>query len=286
MGVAAVRFAAVLGVAILAACGSSPESEKSNDSPRIVVSTGIVGAIVRGLVGAQQPIVAIVPNGKDPHEFSPSARDIESMANADIVVVNGNGLEAGMGDALASLDPARVFALADHVKLRGADPHLWLDPATVRQAVPSLAGALGTAIGRDLSVQERNFTTDLEALDARIARTIAAVDDCKLVTDHEALAYFAARYGCTIVGSVVPGLSTAGESTAGDLAKLKSAIAGAGVRAIFTEPNESGDVARSVGNELGVNVVELNVEQLPDSGAYGDLMTQLADAVVRGLATK
>lgn len=281
------RFALATGLAVglvaLAGCGSS---SRSSTSPRVVVSTGIVGAIVREVVGPDVPIEVIIPNGKDPHEFAPSARDIEMMTNAAIVVVNGSGLEAGMSDALAALQPTQRFELAEHVTLRGADPHLWLDPVTVRQAIPALAEALGAAVGRDLSGDARRVATDLDDLDSRIARTIDTIEDCNLVTDHDALAYFAARYGCTIIGSVVPGLSTAGESTASDLADLKTAIARTGVATIFTEANASGDVARAVADDLGVAVVELNVERLPRSDDYGDLMMQLAQAIAVGLGKK
>ena len=271
------------GLVALVGCGSS---SRSSTTPRVVVSTDIVGAIVREVVGPDVPIDVIIRNGKDPHEFAPSARDIEMMTNAAIVVVNGSGLEAGMSDVLGALEPTQRFELAEHVTLRGADPHLWLDPVTVRQAVPALAEALGEAVGRDLSGDARRVATDLDDLDSRIARTIDTIENCDLVTDHDALAYFAARYGCTIIGSVVPGLSTAGESTASDLADLKTAIARTGVATIFTEANASGDVARAVADDLGVAVVELNVERLPRSGDYGDLMMQLAQAIAVGLGKK
>lgn len=266
----------------LSSCGSSDARHTSV----VVASTEIVGAIVRDILGPETEINVIMPNGKDPHEFAPSARDIEAMTSAALVVVNGNGLEGGMTDVLRSLEALHTFALADHVPLRGNDPHLWLDPMTVRRAVPALASALAGAVGRDLSANESRFLAELDALDTTIASTIASVGDCKLVTDHDALAYFAARYGCTIVGSVVPGLSTAGEATAGDIAKLKAAIDRAGVSSVFTEANAAGDVARALATEIGARVVELNVERLPDGGGYGELMTQLADAIASGLATK
>jgi len=237
-------------------------------------------------VGDAVSVDVVIPNGKDPHEFSPSARDVEAIDRAALVVLNGAGLESGLVDVAERLDDARVFAIADHVTLLGNDPHLWLDPETLGRAVPSLSAALGRALGVDLSDNAARLSSDLKALDADIASRIATLESCDLVTDHDALEYFARRYGCTIVGSVVPGLSTAGESTARDVQLLKDAIARTGARAIFVEPGSSGAIARSVANELGINAVELTVERLPARGGYLAMMHNLSDTIVGELGAK
>ena len=274
-GVAA-AVACVLG---LASCGS----EQSNESAVIVASTSVIGSIVESIVGDAGHVKVIIPNGKDPHEFAPSARDVESIDRADLVVVNGADLESGLVDVVERLDDAKVFTVADHVTMRGNDPHVWLDPNTMLAAVPALTAELGKVLGRDLSADGARLIDDLKALDADVSSKIGTLNSCELVTDHDALEYFAARYGCTIIGSVVPGLSSAGESTASDVQSLKNAVAKTGVRAIFVEPGSSGAIARAVADELGVNVVELTVERLPERGGYVGLMRTLADTIVREL---
>ena len=274
---------AVVGsLTFAAACGSTT----ANKEPTIVASTSVIGSIVRSIVGDAAVVTVVMPNGKDPHEFQPSARDVERLEHGAVVVMNGNGLEAGFVDALQSVDSDKVFSLADHVTLRGDDPHLWLDPLTVREAIPDLAVALGAALNRDFSVNANAFARKLETLNSTVAAKIDSLASCDLVTDHDALAYFAARYGCTIVGSVVPGLSTAGEATAQDVQNLKEAISRTGVKSIFVEPNSSGAVAKSLADSLGVDVIELSVERTPDVGGYEALLGNLADTVVEGLGGK
>ena len=267
---------------LIAACGTGSANEKHT----IVASTSIVGSIVESIVGSADGIEVLIPNGKDPHEFRPSARDIEMLERSALVVTNGDGLEAGFADALRAVRTDRIFSVAEHVTLRGNDPHIWLDPLTIREAVPDLADALGAALNRDFSANAAKVVEELTSLSNEVATKIAALGRCDLVTDHDALEYFAARYGCTIVGSVVPGLSTAGEATAQDVRNLKDAIARTGVKSIFVEPNSSGATAKALAKSLGVGVIELFVERLPEDGDYRDLIADLADSLVAGLETK
>ncbi len=274
-------IAAAMGCVVgLAACGA----EKSSGPPVVVASTSVIGSIVESIVGDAGRVKVAIPNGKDPHEFSPSARDVESIDRADLVVVNGGELESGLVDVVERLDDAKVFTISNHVTMRGNDPHVWLDPNTMLAAVPALTTELGKVLGRDLSADGARLIDDLKALDADISSKIESLKSCELVTDHDALEYFAARYGCTIVGSVVPGLSSAGESTASDVQSLKNAVAKTGVRAIFVEPGSSGAISRAVADELGINAVELTVERLPERGGYVGLMRTLADTIVKELA--
>jgi zinc/manganese transport system substrate-binding protein len=113
---------------------------------------------------------------------------------------------------------------------------------------------------------------------------MTTVDECKLVTGHDSLGYFAARYGCTVVGAVIPGFSTAAEASAGSLADLKVVAQENGVKAIFTELGTPADVAAQIAKEVGVDVVELSTHVLPENGGYDDMMTQLATAIAGGLS--
>ncbi len=126
----------VLGVVVLTAaavgCGSdasdgaesaaAPNSDDvggSGQRPQIVVTTSILGDVVAEAVGDQADIEVIMPLGSDPHDFSPSARQAESMENADLLVVNGAGFEEGMLDTIANVSDSGtdVFSFADQVDL-------------------------------------------------------------------------------------------------------------------------------------------------------------------------
>ena len=130
-------------LAMLAACGDDTAS--GDDRPTIVVTTNILGDVVGAVVGDAASVEVVMPVGADPHEFAASARQAEAMADADLLVQNGAGFEAGMADVIDNAADAgvEVFTLADHVELLDDDPHVWTDPSRMAEGVQALGGASG-----------------------------------------------------------------------------------------------------------------------------------------------
>lgn len=290
---------------LFASC-SSGGSSSSDTTPSIVVTYSAIGDVVSRLVGDAAMVTVLIPNGQDQHDFMPSAQDVETINNASLVVSNGLDLEEGLEDSLLQAEKSGVamFHIADHVTLLDAattdeaagaekevghdhgteDPHVWLDPETLAEAIPALAEALKLATGKDFAQEATAVVGELTALSAKVRDIMTTVDACKLVTGHDSLGYFAARYGCTVIGAVIPGFSTAAEASAGSLADLKDVAKENGVKAIFTELGTPADVAAQIAKEVGVDVVELSTHVLPENGGYDDMMTQLATAIAGGLS--
>ncbi|MFM7095723.1 MAG: metal ABC transporter substrate-binding protein, partial [Actinomycetota bacterium] len=164
------------------------------------------------------------------------------------------------------------------------DPHVWLDPLTLAEAVPAMAEQIGAAIGADLAEGSAAVVSSLKELDKEVAAKVSGLESCVVITGHDSLGYFGARYGCEILGSVIPSFSTAAEATAKNLAKLKGLATAEGVKAIFTELGTPADVAEQLAKEVGVEVVEIATHLVPDGGGYDEMMLALADAVVMGLS--
>ncbi|MFM7410718.1 MAG: metal ABC transporter substrate-binding protein [Actinomycetota bacterium] len=270
--------------------------DESNVLPVVVVTYSALRSIVGGIVGDAARIEVIIPNGTDPHDFEPSAKDVELMSSSAIVVANGLDLEEGLEDALAETEKSGVpvFHVADHVTLRtgededhahGAeDPHVWLDPLTLAEAVPAMAEQIGTAIDADLAEGSAAVVSSLQELDREIAAKVSGLESCVVITGHDSLGYFGERYGCEVLGSLIPSFSTAAEATAKNLAKLKGLATAEGVKAIFTELGTPADVAEQLAKEVGVEVVEIATHLVPDGGGYDEMMLALADAVVISLS--
>ncbi len=120
---------------MLAACGADGSNDSTvSDStvsdatrPTVVATTNILGDVARASLGEAVHVEVIMPLGADPHDFAPSARQAEAMEDADLLVVNGAGFEAGMSDILANVEASgtAVFTAADHVSLLtlGDDEH-------------------------------------------------------------------------------------------------------------------------------------------------------------------
>lgn len=290
------RLAALAVVAALAAagCGGAGGSPPPS-GPSVVVTYSVLGAVVTELVGDHAAVTVLMANGVDPHDWSPSAKDIERVMNADIVVANGLGLEEGLAKTLEEAEKAgvAVFRATDHIQVRelaeesdhaGGDPHFWVDPISMRDVVAALATELAAA-GIDVADRSADLQQRLVDLDAEARETLAVVPETgrKLVTGHESMGYFADRYGFQIVGTVIPGLSSQGEVSAGELAALKVQIEAEGVSAIFTEIGTPAAVVEAVGRETGVEVVELPSHTLPDDGSYFTFIRQVASDVAGAL---
>ncbi len=159
----------------------------------------------------------------------------------------------------------------------GSDPHFWLDPLRVVEAVTLIANELA-AIDPSIDWAERAaaYVSELESLHSEIESILATIppDDRKLVSNHEALRYFAARYGFEVVGTVIPGGATLADPSSAELAALVETIREEGVTALFAETIESSDLAEAIAAEagVGVKVVELYTGSLGGPGSGADTL--------------
>ena len=151
------------------------------------------------------------------------------------------------------------------------DPHFWMDPLRVAKAALHIADELNK-IAPSPSWAERAeaYAASLEELDAEIRDLLSSIpeENRKLITNHDAFGYFAARYDFEVVGTVIPGGSTLAEPSSADMAALVDAIVDEGVRAIFAETIEPSVLAEAVAAEVGasVEVVELYSGSLGEPG--------------------
>jgi zinc/manganese transport system substrate-binding protein len=283
----------------------SCQSSTSGPGKHIVVTYSVLGSIVKELVGDKATVTVSISNGLDPHEWEPSAKDIEAINKADLVVENGLGLESGMEKTLqrARNSGVKFFTASDYISVRhvgpgegipsddpdqviGApDPHLWMDPIAVKSVVSGLASELMKDLNLDVSSQALDLESRLDSLNGEVADMVATIpqEDRKLVTGHESMGYFAQRYDFKLVGVIIPSLSTQADVSAGDLAAVKKAIEDNHVKAIFTELGTSSAVAKRIGDETGVKVVELTTHALPSDGSYFTFLRNIASVIVNAL---
>ena len=293
----------LLAVFLLGTLSCQPVATSGKKS--IVVTYSILGSVVKELVGDEATVTVSIPNGLDPHEWEPSAKDIETINKADLVIENGLGLEGGMEKTLqaAKSNGVKFFTASDYITVRhvgpgegipsgdpdqviGApDPHLWMDPIAMKSVVSALVPELMKDLNLDVANQATDLENRLDSLNIEVANTVAQIPqtDRKLVTGHESMGYFAQRYGFKLVGVIIPSLSTQAEVSAADLAALKKAIQDNQVKAIFTELGTSPTVAKAIGDETGVKVVELTTHALPGDGSYFTFMRNIASVITSAL---
>ena len=274
-------------IPFIAAC-STTSSESSK--PQIVVTYSVLGSVVTDLVGDAAEVTILIPDGQDPHEFQPSARDIETINNADIVISNGLDFEEGLLEVLASAEENGVpqFRVGNYITQRIkegdhniADPHLWLSPANFIQALPSLTSAINEAAG--LSIDSAAQSDALTQLDEDITSVIKSIPSCVLVSGHDELGYFSDHYGCTVVGAIIPSFSTNAEATASQIANLKKLATKNEVKAVFTGLGTPPEVSEQLANELGIAAVSLSTHYLNGAANYREFMLNLANQIAEVL---
>ena len=281
---------------LLPACSSSNPDTFAR--PNIVVTYSVLGSVVLDLVGDAADVTTLIPDGQDPHDFQPSARDIETINNADIVVSNGLDFEEGLEDVLASAidSGVSVYMIGENITVResnenhaeedgdahgAGDPHLWLSPLSFTQAIPSLTAAINNATG--LSIDETAALNQLTQLDNEIKEVIDNISSCVLVSGHDEMGYFADRYGCTVIGAIIPSFSTTSEATAKQIADLKVLAKTNNVKAVFTGLGTPAEVSEQLASELGIAAVSLSTHYLNGAANYREFMLNLANQIVEAL---
>ena len=284
-----------------AGCGGE-DSSSTSDRPSVVVTYSILGAVVSEVVGDAADVKVLMPNGIDPHEWEPSAKDIELLNQTDLIVSNGLDLEGNVMEAIEAVekDGVAVFHATDYIEViefgagghdddeeavhddehGSGDPHFWTSPVEMAAVVEALGVALAD-IGIDTGDRAAMTKEELLNIDQEIRGLVESipVESRILVTGHESLGYFAHEYEFEVVGAVIPSLSSEAEASAGDLAALKQTIADEGVSVIFTEMGTSPDVVEALADEAQVSVVELSTHFLPEDGTYKAFILQLASMI-------
>ena len=291
---------------------------------RVVATTNIVGDVVAQIGGDRIDLTTLMGPGVDPHGYQLTPGDRRTLDDAHIIFANGLGLEEGVlpvfdeldGSAPAvsvNADVATItfvdpFAAAeedgeahdadqeetDHEDAHqyGEDPHTWFSvPAvmTWTDIIAASLSALDPANAEAYAAAAAAYRDQLAALDTEIRDLIATLpeDRRKLVTDHDEFGYFAAEYGFTVVGTVLPSLSTQAASSAQDIAHLEEQIVAEGVPAIFVGTGINPAVADQIAADLGIQVVSLYTGSLSDAdgpaASYVAFMRGNVHAIVEAL---
>ncbi|MDV6376046.1 metal ABC transporter solute-binding protein, Zn/Mn family [Deinococcus arenicola] len=259
---------------------------------QVSVSNSILADLVRNVGSERVGINEIVPAGTDPHTFQPSASVIRGLAGSRVLFINGAGLEPWLPQVRASAPSVPIRTLTSGLKLREGgeeegeehaaeehsdfDPHAWWDLGLAAGYVRNIQATLSALDPAGKASFVRNTTTYLALVseaDAYAKKQFATLPANKrqIVTNHDALNYFAARYDLQIVGAVIPGLSTEREPSARELATLITAVKESGAKVIFTENTVNTRLAEALAKETGARIAPpLYTDALGPKGSTGE----------------
>ena len=280
--------------------GCSPASSSPTADSAILTSTTFLADIARNVTGDRTTVESLLPIGTDPHSYQPTPHDTAKIADSKLLIINGAkyehfletllenaGGERKVIEASAGVSP-RTDAGSEH----GVDPHMWLDPNNVILYVENIRKGLTDYDPEGAAIYQSNadaYIAELKDLDAWIVEQVSQIPKERrlLVTNHEALGYFADRYGFTIAGTVIESFSSGASPSAGQMAGLIDQINSSGAPAIFLDAADNDMLAKQIADETGVRVVtDLHLESLTDSapaGTYIDMMKYNVTLIVNAL---
>lgn len=244
----------------------------------VVATFSILGDVVKN-VGKDKVAVSVLvgPNG-DTHTFEPTPKDNVLLANAQIVFENGIHFESWLDKLYeASGSKAMRVVTSDGVELNADDPHIWQDVTNMLVVTERVRDALMQVDQPHADYYRRNaeaYLDKLGALNLWIIDTLKDIPDeeRQLVTSHDALGYFAKRYGFKVIGTAIASAtSEAQDPSAADIAKLFEQIKASGIKVVFMESGRNNKLMKTLAKDAGVSLApELYTDALGVPGSEGD----------------
>lgn len=270
---------------------------------RVVTTVSPIANIVANVGGEHIEVIGIVPEGINSHTFEPAPSDARRLAEADLIVVNGLDLEEPtiqmaeankrddveilfLGEQTVSPDEY-VFDFSFPREAGSPNPHLWMNPFYALRYAELTRDALSEldpANAADYTANYEAFRTRIEALDAAIQETVNTIpeENRRLLTYHDSFAYFAPRYGMTVIGAIQP--SDFSEPSAREVADLITQLREEEIPAIFGSEVFPSPVLDQIAQEAGAIFIDtLSDDDLP--GEPGDAGNSYFGMMVENLVT-
>lgn len=297
--------ASIAGLLAASGCGATPTPEQHEHEHetdvmpevsavkipeggklKVAATTSTVTHVVSIVGGDAIELTGIMEPGQDAHAFQPTPKDVAAMSDADLLFINGAGLEEFMHSVMENLGSGVVtvpvsagIELAkgeehghegeEHGHSHEYDPHTWTSPANVLVWVDNVEHALAGADPANAELYSANadaYREELREVDAWAKEEVAQVppQNRKIVTNHEAWTYFCEHYGFEQVGAVIPAVTTSVEPSAQELAALAETMRGENVGVIFVDYEVSPTMSESIASETGAKVVRIWHELSPE----------------------
>ncbi|MDM8529369.1 metal ABC transporter substrate-binding protein [Anaerolineales bacterium HSG24] len=272
----------------------------------VVATTNIVGDIVNSVGGTHINLTTLLPLGSDPHTYQPTPQDVAAVAEADIVFINGLGLEEFLTDLIENAGGEAVVVdlsvgLPDleehdehneheengeagedhdddmeehgaHGETEGHDPHIWFNPINVRAMVQQVENSLAELDPQhqtQYNANLENYESELNILDQWIFNKINTLSAKRknLVMDHNVLNHYANRYGLGQINSIIPSYSSNTSPSAQELAELQNQIIEQKIRVIFVSATANMTLAERLAEDTGIKLIPLYTGSLGEEGS-------------------
>lgn len=301
---ARIVLAGLLAVALTPTAAHATRSDHSDSKKKVTVTAAFfpLAAAVAQVGGSLVKVTNLTPAGVEPHDIELNTQQAESVLDADLAVMVGNGFQPQVEDIAADRDGPTLNVLkalpinagdkkVEEGDATALDPHVWLDPVLYQSVVDAIASALSKVDpdhAADYTANAVAYNAKLATLNTEYETGLANCSRQLLVTAHEAFGWLTQRYGLTPEG--IAGISPDAEPNPQRLADLTDLVEKKGVTTIYTEDLVSPKVARTLAREAGglktatLNPLEgLTAKQIKAGATYISEMQDNLQAIQKGL---
>ena len=220
--------------------------------------------------GERIDVSVIVPSGIEPHDWEPTIQDLQKMQNADMIVINGVGLEpwitklVSVNPDILIVDTSNGIPLLEkdkHMfdnKIQN-DPHIWLDPVLAKKQIQNIVDGLSIIDPQNTNYYQENanaYNTKLILLDNKIRNELSICVKKEFLAFHDAFSYFANEYGLN--QNTIIGVNPSEEPTAVTLQQIVQKAQNLDLHVIFTEEAVNPRISDVIADEIGAKVLILS----------------------------
>ena len=280
------------GAATATASAAATAAPATSAPIKVVTTISTLDSFVQAVGGSHVTVQSLVPVGASPETYQPTPQNVAVLAQANILVENGAGLETWLARTIANAGSKslRIVVGTDGLTIVQNNPHLWMDPQYAKHYVLLIRDALvqfDPAHAADYRANAAHYNLQLDALTASIQRKIDSVPakNRAMIVFHNAWLYYNARFGIRTLGFIEP--SPGQDPNPKNIGKLIDLAKANGLHAIFSEPEYSPklaqQIARSAGITLVTNLYDDSLGTKPEVSNYISMLNYDTDIIVQAM---
>ncbi len=265
--------------------GTDRESAGNGGKIRVSVTFNAMKEFTQAVGKDKVEVTAIIPDGAEPHDFEPKAKDLAGLSSARVFVYNGSGMESWAEKAVKAVGNKNLIAVDASKGIEPIqsgetgengqyDPHVWLSPKGAETEAQNIRDALVRADPSSAEAFRQNcaaFVSQMESLHSEYVVKFQSAKSESFVTGHAAFAYLCRDFG--LKQNSVEDVFAEGEPSAQKLAELVNYCKKNGVKTIFVEDMVSPEVSRTLASQVGAKVETIYTMESSENGkSYADRM--------------
>lgn len=283
----------IITLLMITACSNGTQNSPGQ-SIKVLAAESFLTDIAQQVAGNRIKVEGLIPIGMEPHAYGPTPRDVARVAESNLLIISGAGLEEWLKGILTNIGGSeKIIEASAGLTTVNGDPHFWLDPQLVLTYVDNIRDALARIDpdGKDEYLSNAAaYKQKLLELDAWIKQEVEKIPPANrlLITNHETLGYFANRYGFQVIGSLLASLSSEASPSPRELAHLSDSLRALPVRVIFLDAGSNPKLAEQIAAETNAKIItNLYSESLsPAEGpaaTYLEMMKHNVSVIVSAL---